>query len=188
MKKQTWIEPGQKYNRLTVVKFSHTGKHHRRYFVFKCDCGKSTTITAEAAISGNTKSCGCLARESKASRKLPNNAGVINQLVLQYKRHAKGRGIHYGLSRKTFESIVRSACRYCGIAAGNTKRTKNERNGFPYNGIDRVNPRIGYRSTNVAPCCGACNSAKGKLSSKEFIELAMRIAKHQEKAMAEQWG
>ena len=62
MRKQTFIKPGDKFNRLTVLKYSHNDKHNRRHFEFKCDCGNKITISAEAAISGNTKSCGCIRR------------------------------------------------------------------------------------------------------------------------------
>lgn len=164
MRKQTFIKPGDKFNRLLAVEYSHTGKHYRRYFVFKCDCGNTVTLTAETAISGNTKSCGCLAVESQRAQaqknKLPDNMGVINHIVLQYKRHAKARGIEFLLSNDEVSSIVRQPCHYCGIKGGNTKRTKNCREGFKHSGIDRVDSSKNYTVDNVVPCCGMCNKGQ----------------------------
>ena len=54
------IEKGDKYNRLTAVKFSHIGKSYKQYWLFKCDCGKEKVIYVYKVKSGDTKSCGCL--------------------------------------------------------------------------------------------------------------------------------
>lgn len=175
------VMPGDVFNRLTAIRFSHIGKHERRHLVFKCQCGNEVTRSAETVRSGNTKSCGCLSRESKRAKRLPNDMGVVNQIVLQYKRHAKDRGIGFHLRFSDVDSIIRMPCAYCGEKAGNMKKTKNH-DGFAHNGIDRIDSCLPYISSNVAPCCGICNKAKGTRGYKEFILWAKRIA------MAEQWG
>jgi len=53
---------GNKYSRLTAVKFSHT-KEYRNYWVFSCECGLEKIINMWKVTSGNTKSCGCLVAE-----------------------------------------------------------------------------------------------------------------------------
>jgi hypothetical protein len=144
-------------------------------------------VAAEAVISGNTKSCGCLAREVKRARALPNNGGVVNHIILQYKRHARNRKIPFRLSRSAVDAIVRMPCHYCGDKAGNLKKTKNCREGFSHNGIDRIDSKKPYVKDNVVPCCGLCNRAKRDMPREEFIAWAKRVAQHQD-AMAEQWG
>jgi hypothetical protein len=183
MKKQTFIQPGDKFGRLTAIRYSHTGKHHRRYFLFSCDCGKETTITAEAATSGNTKSCGCLARESKKAQLLPDNRGVINQIILGYKRHARDRGFQYLLTFEKTKEVINQNCWYCGIPPSNIKITKNCIEGFSYNGIDRIDSSKDYTVENVVACCRLCNLAKRDMTIQEFYEWVLRIS-----AMAEQWG
>ena len=74
------------------------------------------------------------------------------------------------------DSLVRKPCYYCGIIAGNTKITKNCKEGFKYNGIDRVDSSLGYTANNVVPCCGTCNIAKKDKSQEEFINWAKSIA------------
>ena len=178
---------GEKFTRLTVKKFSHKDENHRKWWVCVCDCGVEKTLHTGNLRSGNTRSCGCLARDSAKNRVLPNDIAVINQIILQYKRHAKDRGINFELPYETVERLVRGSCYYCGVIGGNLKKTKNLKEGFRHNGIDRVDSSKNYTEENVVSCCGACNISKRDMSAKEFIFMAMRIASHQN-AMASQWG
>ena len=66
------LEPGQKFNRLTVIKLDHietkirksvSHKNYNRnfeYYLCKCDCGKETIVEKSLLILNYTKSCGCL--------------------------------------------------------------------------------------------------------------------------------
>lgn len=57
---------GNKYGRLTVIEFVEL-KNHKTYWKCICDCGLTVIVTGNNLRSGNTKSCGCLHRESVAS-------------------------------------------------------------------------------------------------------------------------
>lgn len=179
MKRKYHIQPGDKFGRLTAISLSHIGNHNRSYFNFKCDCGNEKIILGSGVVSGNTKSCGCLSKEVKLSKRLPNDRGVVNHLILQYKRHAKGRGFTFNLSYKTFNELIRQNCHYCGCEPSNVKVTKNH-TGFTYSGIDRMNPKYGYSKQNCVSCCNRCNRAKGTMTKEEFVSWI--------KAMAAQWG
>lgn len=181
------VSPGDRFERLVVIEFSHNDKRHRRHYIVKCDCGNTKTVQGTLLRSGNTRSCGCLAREAKKAKTLPENRGVINQIILQYKRHAKDRSIDFDLSYETVDRLVRGRCHYCGVVGGNLKKTKNLKDGFRHNGIDRVDSSKNYTEDNVVSCCGVCNIAKRDMSHDEFIGLAKRIANYQI-AMASQWG
>lgn len=187
MSTSTELMPGSKYNRLTVVKFDHKDKRFRRYYLFRCDCGIEKVIHGAAVTSGNTKSCGCFGKESRTNKRLPNNKGVINHIILQYKRHAKGRGLAWNLTYDQVAEIIQEPCFYCGTMHSNHKVTKNCQEGYDHNGIDRVDSSIGYEPRNVVPCCKTCNYAKSNMTQKDFISWAIRVAEHS-KAMAEQWG
>lgn len=174
---------GDKFHRLTVLSYSHTDNRWRKHYLVECECGNRKTVQGTLLKSGNTKSCGCLAIESqrkwaKANR-LPDNGGVINQILLQYKRHAKDRNIEFFLSAEEFAVAIRKPCHYCGVVGGNTIVTRHCRGGFKYNGVDRVNSLLPYTTSNIVPCCGTCNIAKGSLSATEFIAMAIRIADKQ---------
>ena len=67
------VEVGEKYGRLTLIKEAEPlySKHNRkiRIFFFKCDCGNIVKRRLVEVRRGNTRSCGCLAKESKSSFK-----------------------------------------------------------------------------------------------------------------------
>lgn len=52
---------GQKFGKLTVIKFSGlVGINKKRAeFLCKCDCGKIISISGNCLLTGNTRSCGC---------------------------------------------------------------------------------------------------------------------------------
>jgi len=180
MNKGVPLQVGDKYNRLTVESYSHTDSHPRRYFNCVCECGGRVVTHTNSLRTGNTKSCGCLSRERKAATRLPNDRAVINQIILQYKRHAKSRGIEFLIEYDLVEKLVRAPCHYCGDPAGNLKKTKDFQHGFAHNGIDRVDSGKNYTSDNVVPCCGICNIAKRDMSMAQFIAWAGRITSHQQ--------
>lgn len=177
------LKPGQKFNKITIIKYDHSDKRWRKYYLCKCDCGNTKIIHGSALVSGNTKSCGCYSKEVKATlHKLPNDGGVINHLILQYKRHARDRGIEFNLSANEFENLIRKPCYYCGKPPSNNKVTKNCK-GFLYSGIDRVNPTKGYLLDNCVPACAICNRVKRDLNKEEFIEWIKRLH-----SLIDRWG
>lgn len=177
---------GSKYNYLTIISFSHKDEKGRKYYLFKCDCGIEKIIHGSAVVSGNTKSCGCYGKEVRKNKRLPNDQGVITQIILGYKRHAERRKFKWELSFQQVSNLIQQPCHYCGEEKTNCKITKNFKEGYNYNGIDRVNSSKNYTVDNVVACCKICNYAKSNLSQKEFILWLQKAAKHT-KAMATQW-
>jgi hypothetical protein len=176
-------KPGEKYNRLTIISYHHSDKRWRKHYLCLCDCGTEKVIQGTLITSGNTKSCGCLAKETKSTlHRLPNDGGVINHLILQYKRHARDKGLEYELSYEQFEKLIRGPCSYCGIPPSNNKITKNCK-GFLYSGIDRVDSTLGYIPDNCVSACSDCNRVKCDMTKEEFYAWVKRLC-----AMAEQWG
>lgn len=51
---------GKRFGRLTVLRYSHTNKNKRAFYVCRCDCGKECIIMGKYLRNGDTKSCGCL--------------------------------------------------------------------------------------------------------------------------------
>lgn len=60
-------ETGNRYGRLTVVAFSHTNRDKKAMWECKCDCGATLVVLGKSLRCGDTKSCGCLWRESRAT-------------------------------------------------------------------------------------------------------------------------
>ena len=180
------LKPGEIFNRLTILKFSHSDKRWRKWYLVRCECGKEKTVMGSAMISGNTKSCGCLAKETKQAKRISKNHSDITAIILGYKRHAIDRGFRWELSRGFVENIIKQNCYYCGSEPSNRKKTKNSIDeGLFYSGIDWINPLKDYTEDNVVPCCRVCNYAKSNMNLSEFKEWATRLGK---RAIAEQWG
>lgn len=69
---------GNKYGRLTVVSRQGTNSRRNILWLCQCDCGNQTAKPAGSLKIGDTKSCGCLAREnSRALAILANQAAQI---------------------------------------------------------------------------------------------------------------
>lgn len=52
-------EIGNKYGKLTVIKFHHTNKNGNAFWLCSCDCGLSTVVCGSYLRNGHTTSCGC---------------------------------------------------------------------------------------------------------------------------------
>lgn len=185
------LQSGDRFGRLTVLR--KDGVHRKpcgttqSKYLCQCDCGNQVSVIGQNLRKGNTKSCGCLAKEVKDGKKLPGNRGVINQIILQYKRHARDRGFSWELDYEDVAKTIKRPCYYCGSIDSNHKVTKNCKEGFDHNGIDRVDSSRGYTIDNVVPCCKICNRAKNNMDQRDFIAWARNVVEHT-KAMAEQWG
>lgn len=60
---------GQKFNKLTVLEYAGTNKHHSATWKCKCDCGNEIIATGHNLRTNHTKSCGCLIKEEKNNTK-----------------------------------------------------------------------------------------------------------------------
>ena len=63
------IKKGQKFNKLTAIKFSHKVKY-TKHWLFKCECGNKKVFCVGNIKNGHTKSCGCYNKEKLSERKI----------------------------------------------------------------------------------------------------------------------
>lgn len=66
---------GQKFGSVTAIRRLDMKRGSNYLWECRCDCGKTFRTTANALLSGNTKSCGCM--RSKAIRKTMKKHGTI---------------------------------------------------------------------------------------------------------------
>lgn len=100
---------------------------------------------------------------------LIKNYDYIMQIPVKfdsYKARCKSKKVKFALSFAEFDYLVKEPCWYCEFKS----ETK-------INGIDRLDPKLGYDKMNVAPCCWTCNRAKSDMSLKEFEEYINRFKK-----------
>jgi hypothetical protein len=150
-------------------------------WIGKCECGSikeyhiSNLARADKALAdGKIFSCGC-----KSS--LPFGVSACKAVFRQYKVHAEKRGYEFAIEWDDFVAITKSDCHYCGAAPKNKiGRTERKRgNGYYiYNGIDRMDNKVGYYLDNVVPCCRVCNRAKDVMGAYDFLRWVAKVYTH----------
>lgn len=88
---------GNKYNKLTVLSFSHYHKQpngdNKEYYVCLCDCGKQKIVRKDMLIYGGVKSCGCLLYEK--SKENNKKHGLYKSRIYQ---------IYYGMLQRCYNT------------------------------------------------------------------------------------
>lgn len=159
---------GKKFGRLFVNydtgKRSH-GKTGGVIWRCTCDCGKEVDIVSHSLINGDMQSCGCYHKEKVSLRE---KESLLNVLLYQYKRNAKTRNLEFSISKEQFVQLINSNCSYCGIKPNRIFIHNHCIGKLVYNGIDRIDNKIGYTIDNSKPCCKKCNFAKRTMTIEEF--------------------
>ena len=105
------IKKGDRFGRLTVIQRVPNIKYGRTTFECKCDCGRTINVIAKSLKSGNTKSCGCLVKDtaikniSKANSNLDNLIGkrsgklVVIREATEKEKQYKPKGVRYWICK-----------------------------------------------------------------------------------------
>jgi hypothetical protein len=149
---------------------------HSIMWVGKCDCGDIKEYWASDLIKhkkrinkiGGVYSCGCQKRKGKGE-------SSMLEVFANYKRKAKQRGYEFSIDLDYFKKITQENCHYCNTSPSNNFDRGYSTGGFSYNGIDRVNNKIGYLKSNTVPCCKICNIAKRDMSRDEFLTWIEKV-------------
>lgn len=83
---------GDRSGRLVALERA-PNRGRRTFWVFRCDCGGTATISLEAFRSGRQKGCGCIRKETTRQRSLTHGHKVGYRSTPEIKawQHAKGR-------------------------------------------------------------------------------------------------
>jgi hypothetical protein len=104
---------------------------------------------------------------------LPEGESLKHQILDSFKDSAKNRDLVWEISDDYALALAFSNCEYCGSEPSN-----NMRGQMKYNGIDRIDSKIGYTYDNVVTCCKTCNMAKRTMSVDDFMEWVRRVYNH----------
>jgi hypothetical protein len=165
---------GKQFYRLTVTGYSHShiqpSGQKRAIWDVVCSCGTKLKAPTSNLISNNTKSCGCYIDELRRKGMIKlNPESAIEEQYRHTKGTAKKRNKIFNLTYEQFKEISVKNCNYCGSEPYERySQVKNSKK-IKLNGIDRVNPKIGYTIGNCVPCCGTCNTMKMDRSLDEFL-------------------
>lgn len=164
---------GLRFNRWSVLEltdFKYTPSGQRKtHWLCKCDCGTIKSVYADSLLSGKSISCGC------AKRKLPKGESAMRAIYNGYRTKANRIGLEFKMSEKDFIKLSQLNCFYCNKAPSNFYSGYKRYGGFTYNGIDRINNKLGYIADNIISCCKNCNLAKRELTQDEFFDMIKRI-------------
>lgn len=185
MAKISPIAPGVVFGRLTIVCRQGTLPDGSIKYLCTCKCGNPHVVAGTVLRKGSSRSCGCLVKENKGrtlytDREQP----AFNQVIVAYKSSATKRGVGWDLSSNNCRRLFKQPCFYCGDIETNCA-SHRPNSIYRYNGLDRVDPSLGYSIDNVVSCCFICNRAKNAMSMSDFKSWLNRITQHQSKRVRE---
>lgn len=164
----------QVFGNLLVVKYLFTNKFSHRVWECLCECGNTAKVEYRNLSVGRTKSCGCLADETRRLKRKPNSLAAKTTVYGSYKKQAKKKNVPFELPFDIFVEMISKKCSYCGVEPLNNRKDRGGKY-FRYNGIDRIIPEKGYVISNVCTCCIICNRSKNSLSKEAFMEWIKRV-------------
>lgn len=171
---------GQRYGRWVVLEKapSHVfcGKYCTAWWC-RCDCGTVSKVFTSSLRNKKkpSLSCGCRAAELARLRNRKDGT-AFRDLFRRYVSGAKTRSLEFSLSEEEFKNLAGKDCYYCGIKPNSKTPPRSTGEEFVYNGVDRLNPALGYTKENSVACCTICNYMKQDYSKEEFIRQCKSVA------------
>ena len=152
---------GQTFGRLTAIRYTgryhRYGKHAKRIWLFRCECGNQKEVLVEKVVKGWTKSCGCL----KTTR--------TSLEVLQHRCFKEGYS-DGDLEEKEFITLSELPCWWCGALPSNLKVGRYKKDiTWLVNGLDRLDNNKPHNRDNVVPCCWDCNEMRKNRTVQHFM-------------------
>ena len=81
---------GQRFGRLTVLKYAHSDKQRKSHWLCRCDCGKQVVVSTYRLRSNTTRSCGCL-RQEMNQKQLKSLSGMVFGRLTVIERMGKSK-------------------------------------------------------------------------------------------------
>lgn len=119
-------------------------------------------------------------RRSRASNTLPLGEAGFNEVLRNYQRHARDRGLAWQLTREQFRTLTQQPCHYCGLLPSQILSRTKYNGVYIHTGVDRASNRHGYTPDNCVPCCTVCNRAKMAQTVAEFEKWIRQAFAHLE--------
>jgi hypothetical protein len=97
-------------------------------------------------------------------------ATIAERKIKTIKTSATQRDIEFlDADTAAMQEKLSSRCHFCDFQPSE---------GEALNGLDRVDPALGYTDANTVPCCAACNAMKGSMHVDEFVTNVRTIVAH----------
>ncbi len=171
---------GQTVGCFTVVKYANKRCSSGSVWRAVCKCGRLAEISSRTIRRtiqrGYNTGCG-FCEYSAVKNKMSADDKAINQLYCTYRSAAKRRRLEFTLTKNEFIVLIKGNCHYCNATPSQVFKTSIGDTCI-YNGIDRLDPSIGYVSSNVTSSCGTCNLMKQSLTKEQFLDRILKIVKN----------
>jgi hypothetical protein len=83
-----------------------------------------------------------------------------------YKKRAEKKELPFELTNDQFKELKLGKCEYCRKESSKTH----------FNGVDRIDSRLGYDVSNCVSCCSDCNYMKKDLTKSQFLEKCRKVS------------
>lgn len=107
---------GQRFGRLTAVKYLKSNRNGQAFWECRCDCGFLTVVNISCLKSGRTLSCGCLKLKKKQLKNPPvlpsvdfTGLKIRGFEVLRFHGFSKKQGALWEVSRSSGEIEIKSS-------------------------------------------------------------------------------
>ncbi len=175
---------GIRFGRLLVLERDQDRLLTRKQFYWKvkCDCG-TVKVVRGCSLKSHTRSCGCIqkeaARKNGKNTKKDHNITLSKDIFTNYKRRARVKNFSWELSLDEFRKFIKLDCFYCQKEPSNKIcRPRSKDRCIVYNGIDRIDSKLGYTKNNIVACCAQCNTSKNDYTLDEFKDWIRRVYKN----------
>ncbi len=177
---------GERFGRLVIqseCERANSGyKKYRKNWLCLCDCGNTKIAVSGALVNGKVVSCGCLMRENRKKgrthQSMRKPGAGLNSYINSVRTSAKRREIHIDLTNEEIAMISSGNCHYCNCQPSLQTKSSSGYVVYTRNGIDRLNPAIGYILSNCVSCCKMCNFMKYTLTKEQFLTQIRKIYNH----------
>lgn len=179
------INIGDTFGRLTVKearpyhKIYGGKKVSRMKWACECECGNHTEVATDLLKTGNTRSCGCLRKETTKKRSFQGYEEIYGIYWNNLKRGALSRNLEFDISiQYVWEMFLnqKRKCKLTGLDIHFTQDILTSPCGTA--SLDRIDSSKGYIRGNVQWVHKDVNRMKNNLSEDYFISLCKRISEN----------
>lgn len=170
---------GKKFNKLTVISFSHLNKTRHAVWKCLCDCGNETFAQSRLLINGAKKSCGCLQNQIGKNSGTWKGCGDLSYThYSKIIREAKIRNITFDISIKFLWELYEKQNKKCALSGEPIKFSSKVHIFDRTASLDRIDSNKGYTKDNVQWVHKDINMMKQTHNNEEFLLWCKKITKH----------
>lgn len=167
---------GQKFNKLTVIEFSHLSKSRHAIWKCKCDCGNETTAQSRLLVNGTKKSCGCLTHQIGNKSLTWKGYGELSKSHFsKIIREAKSRNLEFNIDIKFLWELYLKQNKKCALSGEYIIFRSQVHISDGNASLDRIDSSKGYIEGNVQWVHKDINFMKQNLPENKFFEWCKKI-------------